>query len=87
MNKRKLHRKNLTVNTLLAQDDVNAILATLDKLKPTITHVIIIYETDDKVRHFNFTEMPVSHAMGLLELTKQDLYQEHYEEGEEEDDN
>jgi len=80
MNKRKLHRKNLTINTLLAQDDLNTILATLDKLKPSITHAIIIYETDDEVRHFNFTEMPVSHAMGLLELTKQDLYQEHYED-------
>jgi len=80
MNKRKLRRKNLTVNSLLAQDDVNVILSTLDKLKPDITHVIVIYETSDNVRHFNFSEMAVSHAMGLLELTKQDLYQEHYED-------
>ena len=87
MNKRKLHRKNLTVNTLLAQDDVNAILSTLDKLKPDITHAIVIFEKKDKTRDFYFTNMPVSHAMGLLELTKQDLYQEHYDEGEDEDDN
>ena len=87
MNKQKLHKKHLTVSDLLTQDDLNTILANLDKAKPDITHAIVIFEKKDKTRDFYFTEMPVSHAMGLLELTKQDLYQEHYEEGEEEDDN
>jgi hypothetical protein len=72
----------LTVSDLLTQDDLNAILANLDEAKPDITHAIVIFETEDKTRHFYFTEMPISHAMGLLELTKQDLYQEHYDEEE-----
>ncbi len=40
--------KNTSVNDLLARDDVNGILIDLDKEKPNITDMIVIYYKKDR---------------------------------------
>ncbi len=72
----KLHsRTRVTINDLLTSDDVNGILADLDKVKPHIKAAIVIYidKRDDKY-HWGITDDTlVSTAVWMLESTKMDL--------------
>jgi len=81
-NNRRSHRipnsarlpKVKTINDLLTRDDINGILADLDKAKPNISDLIVIYMDKDKNRYFLTTEDTlVSTATWMLEGTKLDV--------------
>ena len=71
----KIPKRVMTVNDILARDDVNGILADLDKLKPNIKTLIVIYlDNKDNKYHWRITDGTwVSTATWMLESTKLDL--------------
>ena len=71
-----------TINDLLTRDDVNGILTALDKVKPDITDLIVIYmDKRDNKYHQQITDGTlVSTATWMLESTKLDLLNEEVEE-------
>jgi len=70
-----------TINDLLTRDDINGILADLDKAKPNISDLIVIYMDKDKNRYFLTTEDTlVSTATWMLEGTKLDVINEELED-------
>ena len=71
----KIPKRVMTVNDILARDDVNGILADLDKLKPDIKTLIAIYlDNKDNEYHWRITDGTwVSTATWMLESTKLDL--------------
>ena len=71
-----------TVNDLLTRDDINGILADLDKEKPNISDLIVIYlNKDDKRCYFQITEDTLTdRATWMLESTKLDVLNEDLEE-------
>lgn len=80
MNKRKI-RRAVTVNDLLARDDVNGILADLDKVKPNVQDLIVIYVDAESRYHWQITNSTlVSTATWMLESTKLDLLNTNSEE-------
>jgi hypothetical protein len=81
MNKRKI-RRAVTVNDLLARDDVNGILADLDKEKPNIQDLVVVYiDRRDNRYYAKWTEATlVSTAVWMLESTKLDLLNANCEE-------
>lgn len=71
-----------TVNDLLTRDDINGMLADLDKEKPNISDLIVIYlNKDDKRYYFQITEDTLNAtATWMLESTKLDVLNEDLEE-------
>ncbi len=74
MNKKKIKRAT-SINDLLTRDDVNGILAWLEKVKPNIQDLIVIYnDNEDGKTHFKTTgETLESLAVWMLETVKLDL--------------
>ena len=67
-------RKLVTLNDLFARDDVNDLLATVDKHKADITDCVIIYLDKNRTYHWAVTKDTLeSTAVWLLESTKHDL--------------
>lgn len=64
-----------TINDLLTRDDINGILAEMDKRKPDITDMIIIfYDKEKDIYGWQVTEdTSAPLATYLLESTKLDL--------------
>ena len=71
-----------TINDLLTRDDINGMLAELDKEKPNISDLIVIYlDKDTKQYHFQITEDTLNAiAVWMLENTKLDMLNDELEE-------
>ena len=71
-----------TVNDLLTRDDINGMLADLDKEKPNISDLIVIYlDKRDKRYHFQITEDTLNAvAVWLLQQVNQDILNEDTED-------
>ncbi len=74
MDKKKIKRAT-SINDLLARDDVNGILDDLNKVKPNIKNLVVIYtDSTDSQRHFKITEGTLeSLVIWMLETTKIDI--------------
>jgi hypothetical protein len=67
-------RRKLTVNDILARDDLNEFLADMEQIKPNIKHAIIIWVDREDNYSWEMTEgIPTSQAVWLLEKTKLDI--------------
>lgn len=74
-------RKVLTVNDVLARDDLNEFLANMEKIKPNIKHAIIIWIDREDNYSWEITKgILTSQAIFLLERTKFDLLSGNEEE-------
>jgi len=71
-----------TIRDLLTRDDINGILADLDKEKPNISDLIVIYlDKRDKRCYFQITEDTLTdRTTWMLESTKLDVLNENVEE-------
>ncbi len=69
------HRKKITtVNDLLTRDDINDILANLDKVKPDIKDLLVIYVDKENTHHWQTSDSTLlSTAVLMLESTKLEL--------------
>lgn len=71
---KKSRRKVVTVSDILARDDVNDILQTIDKNKSDIKDLIVIAMPKDKPYYFYTTRETLSStAVWLLECVKADI--------------
>ena len=71
---RRKTKQVITVEDILAWDDVNDVLAHLNKAKPDITALIAIYEDDKEDMHWRITEgTQLSKVIYLLEVVRQEL--------------
>ena len=71
MNKSKLKRKQLTVNDLLTQDDVQSVLAKTIQDKAEITDLICIYQDKEGFINWHITSnTPPDRKVFLLEQVK-----------------
>jgi predicted RNA-binding protein associated with RNAse of E/G family len=70
-----------TVQDLLARDDVNDVLREMNKLKPNISDMIVIYmNREDEDYYFEITEgTPTERLVWMLEKTKLDILNSKYE--------
>ncbi len=67
-------RKSVTINDLLTKDDINGILADLEKIKPNIKDLIVIYMDKNNKYSWQITGNTLeSLAVWLLESVKLDL--------------
>ena len=67
-------RKSVTINDLLARDDVNGIIENLNEVKPNITAALVIYLDKDNICHYQGTEDTLeSTLVWMLETTKLNL--------------
>lgn len=70
----KKRRRVVTINDLLARDDVNDILQEIDKNKADIQDMIVIAMPKDKPYYFYTTRETLSStAVWLLECVKADI--------------
>jgi len=71
-----------TISDLLTRDDINGILADLDKEKPNISDLVVIYlDKRDKQCYFQITEGTLTdRTTWMLESTKLDVLNENVEE-------
>ena len=71
-----------TINDLLTRDDINGMLADLDKEKPNISDLIVIYlNKDTKKYNFQITEDTLNTtAVWLLQQANQDVLNDDTEE-------
>lgn len=75
----KLLKSNnpVSIEDLLAKDDVNGILKDLDNIKPDIKHLITIWVDQNDTCYFEISDdTPISSATWMLESTKFDLLKE-----------
>ncbi len=79
---RAKQKRITTIDGLLARDDVNGILDDLNKVKPNIQDLVVIYiDNSDGNRHFKMTEGTLqSLAVWMLETAKLDLLNNENEE-------
>lgn len=75
-------RRKVTINDLFTRDDVNTILADLDKIKPDISDIIVIYiDKNDNRYHWQVAGgTTVSTAVWMLESAKFDFLSQSEEE-------
>ena len=66
----KVPEEMVTVDDLLSRDDVNCILGETLKVKKDIKHLIVVWEDDQGVLGWKASNMRMSKAVGLLEMTK-----------------
>lgn len=73
--KTKRTRRITTVEDILARDDVNEILGELNKVKPDISDLIVIYYDKENNRwNFKITGDTLSSTLiWMLEVTKNDI--------------
>lgn len=83
--KTKRAKRITTVEDLLARDDVNDVLAEMNKLKPNISAMIVIYmEREYEDHYFQITDgTPTERLVWMLESTKLDLLTNNYKTNEE----
>jgi len=69
---KRLKRKKVhTINDILTQDDINQILADLNKEKPNIKHLTVIYTTQDgAICSRNSPDSMMSDIIYQIEVTK-----------------
>lgn len=77
LNSAKLPKVN-TINDLFARADINSIINELDKEKPNMSDLIVIWlDKNDKTFYFSITEDTfTSTAVWMLEGTKLDVLSE-----------
>ena len=76
--------KVVTINDLLTRDDINGILSDLDKDKPDIRDLIVIYvdKRDKSFSYYLTQDTLISTATWMLEATKLDLLTEQTDDSE-----
>lgn len=68
---------NVTVNDLLARDDVNEVLRDIDTIKPEIDSLIAIWIDKDDKLHWEITDNTLtSQLIWALESVKHDMLNE-----------
>ncbi len=65
-----LKRKNIDIDDILAQDDVNEVLNTVIKEKANITDMIVLYYDNEDTVHMKSTGPLNSRAVYMLEFGK-----------------
>lgn len=69
-------KRATTINDLLARDDINGILSDLNKEKPSMTDLIVIYVDKEGLKWQYTDDTLVSKAVWMIECMKFDLLNE-----------
>ena len=73
-------KRRVTINDLFTRDDVNDILANLNKIKPNLNGCIVIYlDKNDRYSWQMTSDLKTSTATWMLESTKLDILNQDYE--------
>ena len=73
-------KRHITVSDLFTRDDVNDILANLNKIKPNINGCIVIYlDKNDRYSWQMTKDLKLATATWMLESTKLDILNEDFE--------
>lgn len=59
-----------TINDLLTQDDISAVLNDVNENKTELESIVIVYKTKDGFVNYNSSGMEITELLGLMEFAK-----------------